>query len=244
MLVLKKKAYAPHVFLTDGEYKYLLAKYGDYELKRKIEALNKSKVKKPERIESIKSDFHALISIGMQTVQPIRDKYLIEAMKEQLRQQSYRNYFLFVMGINTGLRISDLLPLRVLDVRGKIHITLKETKTTKSKRFLLNTDLRNIIADYIHDKEDEDYLFPSNKTDLPLQRVQAYKILNGAAQKVGLKDFGTHSMRKTFGFWHYTINKNVAVLQDIFNHSSQDITLRYIGINQDIVDKSLENFSL
>ncbi|MCZ0701950.1 site-specific integrase [Natronobacillus azotifigens] len=180
----------------------------------------------------------------MQTVQPIREKHLIDAMKEKLRETSERNYFLFVMGMNTGLRISDLLPLRVQDVRGKTHIIMKETKTRKNKRFLINMELRNIIVAYTSEMSDEDYLFPSHKTDLPLQRVQAYKVLNQAANEVGIKDFGTHSMRKTFGFWHYTINKNVALLQDIFNHSSPDITLRYIGINQDIVDKSLENFSL
>ncbi|MCT2536857.1 site-specific integrase [Aquibacillus koreensis] len=180
----------------------------------------------------------------MQTVQPIRDRYQIHAMKEELKQTSYRNYFLFVMGINTGLRISDLLPLKVSDVRNKTHIILKETKTRKSKRFLINAELRKIIADYIEGKDDEDYLFPSHKTDLPLQRVQAYKILNKAANNIGITEFGTHSLRKTFGFWHYTINKNVALLQDIFNHTSPDITLRYIGINQDIVDQSLENFSL
>ncbi|MDL4839653.1 site-specific integrase [Aquibacillus rhizosphaerae] len=180
----------------------------------------------------------------MQTVQPIRDKYLIEAMKEELYRSSNRNYFLFVMGINTGLRISDLLPLRVQDVRGKTHIIMKETKTRKNKRFLINVELRNIILEYTSDMSDGDYLFPSKKTDLPLKRIQAYKVLSQAATNVGIKDFGTHSMRKTFGFWHYTINKNVALLQDIFNHSAPDITLRYIGINQDIVDKSLEHFSL
>ncbi|WP_090858205.1 site-specific integrase [Paraliobacillus sp. PM-2] len=180
----------------------------------------------------------------MQTVQPIRDKYLIEAMKQELRKVSYRNYFLFVMGINTGLRISDLLPLRVGDVKGQTHIVIKETKTRKMKRFLINLELRNLIYDYTMNMRMEDYLFPSHKTDLPIKRVQAYKILNEAAENVGIHDFGTHSLRKTFGFWHYTMHKNVALLQDIFNHSSPDITLRYIGINQDIVDKSLEHFSL
>ncbi|MCD8501940.1 MAG: site-specific integrase [Bacillaceae bacterium] len=180
----------------------------------------------------------------MQTVQPIRDKYLIEAMKEELKKDSERNYLLFVMGINTGLRISDLLPLRVSDVRDQTHIILKETKTRKRKRFLINVGLRETIEEYIDGKQEGEYLFPSKKTDLPLQRVQAYKILNTAAKKVGMKEFGTHSMRKTFGFWHYSIHKNVALLQDIFNHSSPEITLRYIGINQDIVDKSLEHFSL
>ncbi|GGM23934.1 hypothetical protein GCM10011351_07150 [Paraliobacillus quinghaiensis] len=241
---MEKHEYAEYVYLTKGEYMYLQNKYGDYELNRKINELNKSKLRDPKRIAKVKSDYHALISKGMQTVQPIRDKHLIEAMKAELHKTSYRNYFLFIMGLNTGLRISDLLPLRVMDVRGKSHIVMKETKTRKNKRFLINIELRNIILDYTKDMNDEDYLFPSNKTDLPLQRVQAYKVLNRAAQNVGIKDFGTHSMRKTFGFWHYTINKNVALLQDIFNHSSPDITLRYIGINQDIVDKSLEHFSL
>lgn len=223
---------------------YLLNKYGEYELTKKISELNKSKLRDPKRIELVKSDYHALISKGMQTVQPIRDKHLIETMKMELYETSYRNYFLFVMGLNTGLRISDLLPLRVMDVRGKSHIVMRETKTRKNKRFLINMDLRNIILDYTIEMSDDDYLFPSKKTDLPLKRVQAYKVLSKAASNVGIENFGTHSMRKTFGFWHYTINKNVALLQDIFNHSSPDITLRYIGINQDIVDKSLEHFSL
>ncbi|MGM0522992.1 MAG: site-specific integrase [Bacillota bacterium] len=180
----------------------------------------------------------------MQTVEPIRDKLLIQAMKDELKRESDRNYFLFVMGINTGLRISDLLPLQVRDVRGQTHIVLKEKKTNKAKRFLINFELRQQIDHYTIHMDDEDYLFSSYKTGLPIQRVQAYKVLNKAARRVGITNFGTHSMRKTFGFWHYTINKNVALLQDIFNHASPDITLRYIGINQDIVDQSLASFSL
>ncbi len=241
---MEKMKFGDYVFLTKGEHIYLLEKYGEYELNRKIEDLNKSKLRDPRRISEIKSDFHALISKGMQTVQPIRDRLKIEAMKQELKKKSYRNYFLFVMGINTGLRISDILPLRVYDVRGKTHIVLKETKTRNRKRFLLPAELRGIIADYITGKHDEEYLFPSHKTDLPIKRIQAYKILSSAANNIGIKDFGTHSLRKTFGYWHYTVNKDVALLQDIFNHSSPDITLRYIGINQDIVDKSLEHFSL
>ncbi|CQR47555.1 Tyrosine recombinase XerD [Paraliobacillus sp. PM-2] len=241
---MEKTEYIDHVFLTKGEYMYLLRKYGEYELQKKMNELSLSKQKSMKRRNTIKSDYHAIISKGMQTVQPIRDKYLIEAMKQELRKVSYRNYFLFVMGINTGLRISDLLPLRVGDVKGQTHIVIKETKTRKMKRFLINLELRNLIYDYTMNMRMEDYLFPSHKTDLPIKRVQAYKILNEAAENVGIHDFGTHSLRKTFGFWHYTMHKNVALLQDIFNHSSPDITLRYIGINQDIVDKSLEHFSL
>lgn len=241
---MNKQQVAKYVYLTTGEYDYLLAKFGDYQLKDKIQKLNASKIKDPARQVTIQSDYHALISRGMQTVEPIRDKVLIQAMKETLRRKSERNYFLFVMGINTGLRISDLLPLRVNDVRDKTHIILKEKKTNKTKRFLINLELRQLIDTYAAEMEDGDYLFPSYKTGLPIQRIQAYKVLSEAAKAVGIQNFGTHSMRKTFGFWHYTINKNVALLQDIFNHASPDITLRYIGINQDIVDRSLEHFSL
>jgi integrase len=51
-------------------------------------------------------------------------------------------------------------------------------------------------------------------------------------------------MRKTFGYWHYQQYHDVAMLQTIFNHSSPSITLRYIGINQDEIDKSYRDFSL
>lgn len=241
---MEKKQVASFVYLTTGEYQYLLEKFGEYRLKEKIKQLNQSKIKQPERQETIVSDYHALLSRGMQTVEPIRDKLLIQAMKDELKRESDRNYFLFVMGINTGLRISDLLPLQVRDVRGQTHIVLKEKKTNKAKRFLINFELRQQIDLYTLHMTDEDYLFSSYKTGLPIQRVQAYKVLNKAARRVGITNFGTHSMRKTFGFWHYTINKNVALLQDIFNHASPDITLRYIGINQDIVDQSLASFSL
>ncbi|KXS48513.1 MAG: integrase family protein, partial [Halanaerobium sp. T82-1] len=66
----------------------------------------------------------------MNKVEPIRDKDKIEEIKNILRQQSYRNYILFVLGINTGLRISDMLKLKVEDVRNKSHIVIREQKTS------------------------------------------------------------------------------------------------------------------
>ena len=93
--------------------------------------------------------------------------------------------------------------------------------------------------------EEEEYLFQSRKgKDKPISRVQAYRILNSAGAKVGLKEIGTHTLRKTFGYWHYKQNKDVALLQEIFNHSAPSVTLRYIGINEDIKDNSIENFYL
>lgn len=181
----------------------------------------------------------------MKEVQPIRDLEKIEQMKNELLKRSYRDYFLFVMGINTGLRISDLLKLKVKDVKNKTHITIKENKTDKIKRFRINYDLQREIERYIENMEEEEYLFKSRKTNKPIQRVQAYKILKDAAEKIGIEEeIGTHTLRKTFGYHFYRQTKDIALLQELFNHSSPSITLRYIGINQDIIDNAIDKFTL
>jgi integrase len=183
----------------------------------------------------------------LNTVQPIRDKAKIQQVKDELLKTGVRNYMMFVIGINTGLRVSDLLRLKVSDVKNKPHILIREKKTGKAKRFLINSSLRVAINTYISDMTlvDDDYLFASQKgINKPLTRVQAYNILNNVAKKCGLQEIGTHTMRKTFGYWHYKQYKDVAILQDIFNHSSPSITLRYIGITDDIKDKTIENFYL
>jgi integrase len=181
----------------------------------------------------------------MNTVQPIRDKSKIEQMKTELLKSGYRNYMIFVIGINTGLRISDTLKLKVCDVRDKTHIIIKEQKTSKEKRFLINSFLRQEVDKYITGMQGEDYLFKSTRGEnSPITRVQAYRILNEAAAKCGLEEVGTHTMRKTFGYWHYKQYKDVAILQDIFNHSAPSVTLRYIGITDDNKDATIENFYL
>jgi integrase len=178
----------------------------------------------------------------MRTVEPIREPEKIEELKRLLKKESYRNWFLFVMGINIGMRISDLLKLQVKHVRGKSHIRFYEQKTGKEKIFKINSSLRMDIDDYTFDMQEEDYLFPSRLSHQPIQRVQAYKILNRAAKKSGLDSIGSHSLRKTFGFHFYKRTKDVAMLQEIFNHSSPSVTLRYIGINQEQIDEAIETF--
>lgn len=180
----------------------------------------------------------------MKTVQPIRDKAIINRFKSELLKTGYRNYMLFVIGINTGLRISDILSLKVSDVKDKTHIVITEQKTGKAKRFLINSMLHKDIDNYIEGMGDNDYLFSSRKGDKPITRVQAYRVLNEVANKLGVEEIGTHTLRKTFGYFHYKQYKDVAILQDIFNHSAPSVTLRYIGITDDIKDKTIEDFYL
>lgn len=177
----------------------------------------------------------------MNSVEPIRDVKKIQEMKKALAYYgSERDVFLFNLGINCGLRVSDMLGLKKEDIKD-YTIKLREQKTRKQKQIPLY-HLKEDIDRYIQFLEDEDYLFKSNKLDSdgnskPISRVQAYRILNHSARSIDLSDIGTHSMRKTFGYHYYKKTKDVALLMDLFNHSSQSVTLKYIGINQDILNE-------
>ncbi|MEK3721995.1 site-specific integrase [Paenibacillus sp. FSL H8-0034] len=186
----------------------------------------------------------------MKFVQPIRDPQKLEAIKEHLKDTNERDYILFLIGINTGLRISDILPLQVKNVKGT-HIDIVEKKTQKRQLIMMNDTLRNELTAYVTGKPDDEYLFPSRsiktKTRIkssPIDRSMAYKILSGAARKFGLNEIGCHTLRKTFGYHFYLKTKDIALLMDLFNHSEQSITLRYIGIKQDTLDSALSKFSL
>lgn len=182
----------------------------------------------------------------MKYVQPIRNKKQIEETKAYLKENESRDLLLFTMGINTGLRISDLLKLKVIDVRGKSHVEIKEQKTGKIKRFPLLGNLQSMIEEYIKGKLDDDYLFKSrNGSNRPISRVMAYNIINFACKKAGITDnIGTHTLRKTFGYHHYQQFHDVAILQYLLNQSSPSITLRYIGITQDNIENTLQQFEL
>lgn len=182
---------------------------------------------------------------GANAVEPIRDIEKIKEIKEHLLHRSYRDYFLFTFGINSGLRISDILPLRVMDVRYTKHLKIREKKTKNVRKTIITQTLKNEIERYTKKMADSEYLFLSQKGDKPISRVQAWQIIHNAAKACGVEGaIGTHTLRKTFGYHFYQNTKDVAMLQYIFGHSSPSITLRYIGINDDMVDKAMEMFSL
>lgn len=177
----------------------------------------------------------------MEIVEPIRDKAKITELKQVLGSRSIRNKLLFVLGINTGLRISDLLPLTLEDLDGKSHLVIREEKTGKAKRIILNAAVQAIVKEYKNITNCKD----ATKKIFDISRIQAYRILNDAARSVGLVDrIGTHTLRKTFGYHHYQKYKDVALLQNIFNHASPSYTLRYIGIGADMMDKSVEELDI
>ncbi|SPF53465.1 putative integrase/recombinase YoeC [Candidatus Desulfosporosinus infrequens] len=186
----------------------------------------------------------------MEYVEPIRDRKKIEAIKKILRGSNLRDYVLFTLGINFGLRVSDLLNLKVSDVldeKGRVRdrITVREKKTGKTKTFPFSDIVIKALKEYLVDTLSERALFPSRKGGGPITRQQAYRIINDAAKMVGIKGkIGTHTLRKTFGYHAYMSGVDVTRIQSLLNHSSPKETLRYIGITQDELDDVYLNLNL
>ena len=191
----------------------------------------------------------------MSAVSPIKDEKKIKLMKLVLRDQSKRgqgtrNLLLFVMGINTALRISDLLSLTVGDVRnekGKIrdNVRLNEKKTGKVKEFYINDSVRAVLRETLRsDMDNSEPLFPSRKGGKAITSVQAYRILTAAAESIGLEKIGTHTLRKTFGYHIYKQTNNLGLVQKLLNHSSSGDTLRYIGLEQETLDDAYRRLNL
>lgn len=176
-------------------------------------------------------------------VQPIRSREKIEDMKWALRRHSKeRDYIFFLIGINTGLRAGDLVKLKTAVFRNKRRIELKEGKTKKQRIVTIGQQIYEEVQAYIQSLDSE-WLFPSQKGS-HITVTQAYRQLQKAADWAGIESIGTHTMRKTFGYFFYKQTKNIAQLMVIFNHSNQETTLRYIGVTQAEIEESLENFSL
>ncbi len=177
------------------------------------------------------------------TVEPIRSKGKITKMYNYLKAKDDKYALLFKFGLNTGLRISDILPLKTSNLifqngNYREYLIVKEKKTSKEKKIKINDALKKELSEYmkIHSLKSDDYLFPSKKGG-HIGRVQSYRFLKEAADLMGIENFGTHSLRKTWGYWTYKLSKyNIGLIMDTYNHSNQQITLRYIGINQDQKD--------
>ena len=179
----------------------------------------------------------------MNFVEPIRDLDKLENMCDYLEKTSERNYMLFMCGIYTGLRISDILKLKVKDVKGKDFLTLREIKTGKQKIIKLNPILKKAFKKHLDDKDPKEFLIKSREGyNRPINRNRAYQIIKELGEIFDIDNLGTHTMRKTFGYHYYRKTKDVATLQKIFNHSSPAITLQYIGVIQDDLNRAYNSF--
>ncbi|WP_058306078.1 tyrosine-type recombinase/integrase [Gracilibacillus massiliensis] len=170
----------------------------------------------------------------MEFVHPIRTKEQINQFKSFLKKKSARDYLLFVLEINTGMRINDLLTLKVHQVWDGIQ---PREFLSVSTPIYLNTNVYIAIDNYLSTSSlhGEDYLFRTKNSGKPITRQQAYRIINHAAREIGMTDkVGIHTLRKTFGYHAYKQGIAISLIRDIYGHSSTSETLHYIGLNNEM----------
>lgn len=178
----------------------------------------------------------------MNIVKPITDIEKLKDIENYLKENNTRDYILFLIAIHTGLRIGDILKLRVNDIYNKNNIYIKEQKTGKKKEVEISPKLKKEIKEFCKDRNPNEYLLKSRQGhNNPIGRHRAYQIIKNAATIHGLNNIACHSMRKTFGRKYYEKYGDIEELRKYFNHSSSSVTLRYIGLEQEVINKHVKN---
>ena len=176
----------------------------------------------------------------MKTVSAIKSKKKIIIMKKFLENHSTRDYCLFLLGINTGIKLQELLSLRVHDVcdkDGEITDILSIPHYCNPPVYL-NASIRRSLKKYLNENSfiDTDYLFSSRKTSNPITRQQAYRIINAAAKNAGIEEpVGMTTLRKTFGYHAYSQGVAISLIQKRLQHASPSETKHFIGVDQETV---------
>lgn len=192
------------------------------------------------------------------TTEPIRDMNKVKEILEYLKgdngkapngRKIYnpdkdRNYVMAKVQLNTALRISDVLKLRVCDFihptfRFKTYLTINEKKTGKEKMIEINSSLEHCIKEYIlhNNLELEHYLFSTPKhRDRPISNTQAHRIYQEVGKALNIPNFNSHSLRKTWGYNAYKKSKDLAIIMEAYNHTDMKETLKYIGVTQEDVN--------
>ena len=195
----------------------------------------------------------------MNFVEPIRDRKKIDQIKNLLRgQKRFRDLLLFVVGINTALRISDLLQLQIdpfLDEQGRIksRFWIKERKRGKRHEVVTNTSIRELLEEYLAEfpdigKNSDNFVFFSSTThdySIPIKRGQAWKFITSICREAGLSgNFGTHNLRKTWGYHTRMQGVDLALIMHKLNHESIAYTKRYWGITDDELEAVAQRLNL
>lgn len=190
-------------------------------------------------------------------------KYICKEDLKKLRKYFKSNDKVVILaliniGVNVGLRISDLSKIRFEDINSDYVVKLKEKKTKKMREIKLNTvcqksieELKNYYETLGYSKE-RGFLFKSlNRKyvkelfDKPISTVSISKYLNQAKTDLNITyPIGTHSLRKTWGHTVYRGTLDIALVMSIFNHSSAEQTLKYIGIEQEMINKVYDKFKI
>ena len=195
----------------------------------------------------------------MNFVEPIRDRKKIAQIKNQLRGQlRFRDLLLFTMGINSALRISDLLQLQIghfIDESGrpKRRFWIQEQKRGKRHEVYINNSIQEALGEYLKAYTDvvenpENFVFFNTKMiaySESIKRGQAWKFIVSICCAVGLRgNYGTHSLRKTWGYHARMQGVDLALIMHKLNHESIAYTKRYLGITDDELQAVAQRLNL
>lgn len=190
----------------------------------------------------------------MEPIRSIDQVHDIEVTLSRMdTERGRRMFLLWETGIELGLRIGDLVTLRVGDLRGQKTYTFTPQKTKHTKKnpqpvtITLSPKLKKVIEARTVGMMDQAWLFISRKktpggNPKHISRQTALNDIKeiGRICKVGIP-IGCHTMRKTFGYQYYKKQRDVAKLQKWFDHSTPEITLIYIGIAEDELREMTDN---
>ena len=178
-------------------------------------------------------------------VEPIKSKKYIQTIKKLLSDKPL-DYALFTVGINTNLRASDLLRIKVKhvkDLKPNDEIVLNEKKTRKERRINLNKACIVAIQGLLASKEysDKDYLFTGQRGVLTVPTVNAK--VKTWCRAINLKgNYGSHTLRKTWGYHQrVSFGTDLPTLMECFNHSTPKQTLAYLCVQPEEIKNVYEN---
>jgi integrase len=176
-------------------------------------------------------------------VEPIRSKRHIANIKRILADKP-RDLCLFTLGINTAFRANELLALKVGQVRylrAGDTLTIKQRKTGKYRAVVVNANVVDALTTYLRQTPlcDADDLFLGLRGWLTVPTVN--RLVKTWCADVGLKgNYGSHSMRKTWGYWQRQNGADVLNLVEAFGHATQRQTMAYLGLQPEDVMKLYE----
>ena len=188
-----------------------------------------------------------------QLVLPIKDTNVLHEVEDTLLhnfREGRRNYTIFQVGKATLLRVSDVLALRRNEIFNddgtiKKNAYIKDKKTGKPNVLYLKPVKQDLSAyfNWLTEKNIQSkWLFPSTRdTSRHITEKQFYKVMAKTGDLLGISYLGSHSMRKTGAYRVYTqTHYNIGLVMSLLNHSSEAMTLKYLGLDQVSREKMLD----